>query len=544
MPIERPRLRSRMRVAWFDATPPDEAKRIFEERELLVSSCTDADLQDPAYLAGLSAVVFTQRPDKPLQIGSGLKKHAVRLLDYDCRIILRPALDQVSIITNVVDELKLPTAGLPPQEAAKLEKWQPAKAGDPPPPYARIFHETVPWNNVANFLLAGPPGNAPASTSSLKLKVDERDDAGRTHDFKLPSESEILIRRAFWDCADVHLVPMALGDGRSGVPVYRAYAELQPGHAKGQIGMWPQPYFVKIGSRRKIFEEYENYEDNVDPYLPFHLGPHLVHERCCLGAHEGVIVGDYVEESESLRDSARKGCAAAAIACLFDRTLLGWYRHASEIQVPLSERLLASFPRPRKIDPSRFARARELGATRDVSQLRDLFQRCDSVPVLVGPIHGDLHSANVRVRATDAIAIDFGAHCTFPLVYDAACLEASLLVEGFGDDQRDIQEWLTSLEPLYDISPLNPLRPTNPKNRSSWFHACVRQIRHYARQWERGKLQYAGALAVALLVKASKDKDATEPEASRRAAAYVLAERVLSLNFGSQPTASVNVAAS
>ena len=495
-----------------------------------------------AFLAGLSGVVFTQRADKPLQIAASLKKHGLRLLDFDCRIILRPAPNQVSIITNIVDELRLPTAGLPALEAAKLDKWQPAARGDPPPPHARLFHESVPWSNVANFIVESPPGNAPAPISSLAVKVDERDDAGKTHRSQLRPESELLIRRAFWDCTDVHLVPMPVNDGRSGVPVYRAYAELAPGHMKGQIGGWPQPYFVKIGNRYKIFDEYENYEDNVDPYIPFHLGPHLVPERCCLGAHEGIIVGDFVEESESLRDSARRGCASAAIACLFDRTLLGWYRHAREIQTPLSEGMLQYFPQ--KIDAARVARARQLGATKDIRQLREFFQRCTSVPVLVGPLHGDLHSANVRVRATDAIVIDFGSHRNFPLVYDAACLEASLLVEGFGDDQRDVQDWLKSLEPLYDLSPLDRFPPTNPKNRSFWFHACIRQIRHYARQWERGGgPQYAAALAVALLKKARKDKDAPEPEASRRAAAYVLAERVLLLTFGSQPTAQRSMAA-
>ncbi len=39
--------------------------------------------------------------------------------------------------------------------------------------------------------------------------------------------------------------------------------------------------------------------------------------------------------------------------------------------------------------------------------------------------------------------------------------------------------------------------------------------------------QYAAALALALLVKATKSPKTPEPEASRRAAAYVLAERLL-----------------
>jgi len=106
--------------------------------------------------------------------------------------------------------------------------------------------------------------------------------------------------------------------------------------------------------------------------------------------------------------------------------------------IPISEGLLARFPR--KINANRMAKARELGATLDITALRGLFEGCTSSPVLVGPIHGDLHSGNVRVRATDAIVIDFVQHRDYPLVFDAACLEASLLVEGFANDKRSPQE--------------------------------------------------------------------------------------------------------
>jgi hypothetical protein len=180
------------------------------------------------------------------------------------------------------------------------------------------------------------------------------------------------------------------------------------------------------------------------------------------------------------------------------------------------------------------AKARELGATIDIKVLRGLFEHCTSTPVLVGPIHGDLHSGNVRVRATDAIVIDFVQHRDYPLVYDAACLEASLLVEGFANDKRSPQEWLESLKPLYETPPLEgpAVNQANPKNRSFWFHANVHQIRRYARQWEFGPNQYAGVLALALLIKAVKDPNAPEREAYRRAGAYLIAEKILSKTFG------------
>lgn len=535
MPIGLNRLRGRKQVAWLGAVPPEEAKRVFEEREYLVTPCSHLDLQNPAFLAGLSAVVFTQSAEKPLQIAKDLEAHARRLLDYDCLTVLRPAPNGLSILINVIHELKLPTVGLPQMpQTEKISKWQNPKDGEPPLPYARYFEESIPWSTVANFVSESPTGAAP--NHALNITIDDRVDCnGKRQTSELSDEEKLLLRRAFADCADVHLVPM--DDGHSGVGVFRAYVEL----AGGLEGKWPQPHFVKMGNRARIFAEYKIYEENVDPYVPFHLGPHLVRDRCCLGASEGIIVGDYVEESESLRDCACAGRSASAIACLFDRTLLGWHRQARAVSSTLSKGLRF----PRKIDSRRLARARELGATLDLTQLRALFECCTSTPVLVGPIHGDLHAANVRVRATDAIVIDFAAHRNQPLVYDAACLEASLLVEGFADDGRNVQEWLQSLDSLYEHPPFDfAVTPANPKNRSFWFHACVQQIRRYARQWECGRDQYAGALAIALLNKARKDADVTEPEASRRAVAYVLAERVLAKTFGPQLAAQAAAVAS
>jgi len=342
----------------------------------------------------------------------------------------------------------------------------------------------------------------------------------------LDDEARLLIQRAFWDCADINLVKTT--EGHSGATVYHAHAEL----TAGVHGPWPQPYFVKIGKRAKILTEYTKYEQHVDPYIPFHLGPQLEPERCCLGATQGIIVGDFVEESEDLLDCACEGRAAAAIACLFDRTLQGWHRAARKDGTSIAERFTQWFPKA--IGNDRFECARTLGAQRSLADLQTLFQRCDSKPVFVGPIHGDLHAANVRVRATDAIVIDFFRHgCNLPLLYDAACLEASLLVDGFRQDNRDITEWMSSLRVLYDESLLDGTLPhVSPKNQSCWFHTCVRQIRRYARQWECRNLQYAGALGLALLQKAVKDKDALDLEGSRRAAAYVLAEQVLSIAFG------------
>jgi len=532
MAIELVRVRDRKQVAWLREPPPAEAKQVFEERDYYVESagCTDEQLQDDAFLSGLSAVIFTQSAAKPLQITKDLEIHGRRLLDFDCRIVLYSMpVNGASILANKLNELRIPTAGLPTQEAATLNKWQ-RPTGDPPLPYARYFDSSVPWYRIANFLSDNPSG--PAPHSALNVTIDPHVDRdGKQAKIVLTEPAKLLLQRAFADCSDLHLTP--LDGGRSKVCVFKACAEL-----KGGIhGQWPQPHFVKIGSREKVFAEYEVYEAHVDPYVPFHLGPHLVSERCCLGATEGIIVGDYVEESESLYSCASDGRSASAIACLFDRTLLGWHRRASKVDISISEGLLKEFPR--KIDSERLKCAQQLGAEKTLAELRELFLRCKAIPVLAGPIHGDLHAANVRVRANDAIVIDFFAHKQdYPLLCDAAALEASLLVDGFGDlDQNwsieDIKKWIESLSPLYNGSPLElGLGHANPKSKSFWFHACVRQIRRYARQWEYGGgKQYAAALALALLRKATKDAHVPEPQASRRATAYLLAERLLVASF-------------
>jgi hypothetical protein len=528
MSIELNRVRGRKQVAWLNMEPDAEARRILEEREYLVARCTDDNLRDPVYLAGLTGVAFYQSPEKPIRIVRELESHARRLLDYDCRVIVRLSAGGTAIAKNAVASLKLPTVGLPAAAAGPKE-------GEPPLPCVRYFDIAAPWSSIANFITGSPAG--PPPNAALKIVIDDRIDAsGKRSKCVLRDELDLLVRRAFADCALVHLVPIE--GGHSGVSVYRAYAEL----AGGLEGLWPQPHFIKLGDRSKVLHEYKIYEENVDPYVPFHLGPHLIRERCCLGAKDGILVGDYVDESESLRDCACTGRSATAIACLFDRTLAGWHRQARQVPQSLSAGLMGKFPFIDRAS-ARMNRARELGAAQSLKTLKELFRRCTSQPVLVGPIHGDLHAANVRVRASDAIVIDFAAHRNLPLVFDAACLEASLLIEGFAGDHRDAQEWLKSVQDIYSAPVLDAVRAhPNPKDRSFWFITSIHQIRRYARQWECGHDQYAAALALALLIKASKDLNAPEPEASRRAGAYVLAERVLSSTFGAGGVHQASVA--
>lgn len=522
-------LRARRNVGCLGGDLSADDIRAFVDHDFSIESCTEEKLQNHAYLSGLAAVVFTQNPEKPLQIVRLLEDHAKLLLDFDCRIFVRLANNARSIVINCIDRLELPPAALFPDEQAKLGNWMPKEqkgGGDALLPHVYICSVKLPV--IAKLIIGSPTGHAP--NADLNIDIENAKNGKLTRE--LDSSEILLLQRAFWDCSKIHLLPMT--DGLSEESVFRAYVEpLRPQYGPSL----PLPFLVKIGSRNNILIEYKNYEESVRSYIPFHLGPRLDLDRCCLGANKGVIVGDFVEESESLRDCARDGRAAYAIAGLFNRTLRGWHFNSkADESCSLADQLLEIFPN--EIPTHRLLRAKKLGALLEIEDLRKLFERCNLKPVRIGLIHGDLHAMNVLVRAADAIVIDFFKHDKKPLVYDAACLEAGLLIDSFTKDtkdkidEKDILAWLQSIEQLYDFSKYTAQMYCHPKDSSYWFYTCVHQIRLYAIRMECHKGQYAAALALALLKKASKDLSFSDSMEYCRAGAYVLAERILVSTFG------------
>ena len=56
----------------------------------------------------------------------------------------------------------------------------------------------------------------------------------------------------------------------SGAPAFKAHAALQAGLVpQGAAGAYPHLYFVKVGPRKKIVEEYDNYSSYIFEYVPF-----------------------------------------------------------------------------------------------------------------------------------------------------------------------------------------------------------------------------------------------------------------------------------
>jgi hypothetical protein len=170
--------------------------------------------------------------------------------------------------------------------------------------------------------------------------------------------------------------------------------------------------------------------------------------------------------------------------------------------------------------------AKQLGTPLSFDELQRAVAAIPKSKMLVGPIHGDLHASNVRVRGTDAIVIDFLASKRGAILRDPATLEASLLVECL-KEPTTLKAWFAEVDDLYapnkfDMSPLAG-HPTSP---AAWFRMCVRLVRLQAREMERDAGQYARALAMALVHKASK-LTSDPGEAERRGAAYFFGARLL-----------------
>jgi len=522
----------RARIAFFKELPLASDLVRFKERKFECVPCTEEDLQNPEFVALLDAVIFSQKPEKRNALGPVLRATIPLLLNNDVRVYVRIAQDPDK--TNVARKLVIdtlldfsaPLANLSPAEWDRIPKASKEREGSNLAPYVYIFDSNENWASIAHTVCDHPAGNTPYTD----LNFDGHDIS--TLGQEGHEERLLLLRRAFSDCHTLHLEPMP--DGLSGAPVFKAYASLR----QPLVGDWPYLHLVKIGSRKKIADEYDKYVGRALDYVPFHLGPRLRLERCNLGSTQGVLVGDFVEGTEPIRDSAPAGRASHAIANLFDKTLGTWRKQARKD----SDRTLGQFLEGKWLDekngqeislpPSRAITVSRLGGTPIVGPLREIFNRCSQSKVWSGPTHGDLHATNVLVRGSDAIIIDFEKmKDEFPILYDPASLEGGLLVEGFGGDRRskdDPGKLLDSISRLYALKALNnsvdPCHATDP---SSWFYDCVGQIRTLSRHAQRCDGQYALVLAVCLIRKGCNPHSFEPAYENLRAISFILGQQIL-----------------
>ena len=157
--------------------------------------------------------------------------------------------------------------------------------------------------------------------------------------------------------------------------------------------------------------------------------------------------------------------------------------------------------------------------------------------LLWGPIHGDLHADNIRVRGSDAILIDFCSARVGPLLADPAALEVSLAIRAPSNNEYfNHNAWIRTMDSLFSQDALRmPPAIYDPTEQYAWIASCIRQIRLHALPMQRKKGQYAHVLAYYFLQAAIKDpkidsiSDPHAHENFRRAYAYAVADKLIDM---------------
>ena len=541
----------RAKIAFVGGLPQAEYLTRFRERNFWCEACTPRKLRGSAYAAQLDAVIWTQDPKKLNTLPRELRAIAANLLNHDVRVYIRLTTDENRtdtprrLVVNALLEAAIPVAKLLRSEWETTPENRRERENSFLSPCIYIFEPASSWMDIAALVCdhpAGPP-------QKPDLKVDETFLRNR---FGSDGHAErvMLLKRAFWNCSELQLT--LLGGGMSGAPVLKAYASLDAGFytrvaplveavQPGVTGPYPHLYFVKIGPRKKIVDEYDRYCGYIFEYVPFHLGPRLRRDRCNLGATQGILVGDFVEGAESLVACARGERCGHAISNLFDKTLGCWRRQKSlDTTLSLSRYLENKW----RIDgsnalialpPARANIVSNLGGNTDVAALKRIFELHGNTSALIAPAHGDMHASNVLVRHGDAILIDFEKlEDHYPLTYDPASLEGGLLVEGFISDLKKNRftpnDLVRLVEPLYEQAALQGgTTHCQRGDPTEWYYNVVNQIRTLSWSAENKPGQYALTLALCLIRKGCnthENLEAGAPSVSR-AIAFFFGQKLL-----------------
>ncbi len=499
---------TRHKVIWYGADPPVACASLFTERGLdleLHRFATNAIID----LREVRAAVFAYDPRKPRLLEDNLLHSASAALDHGAKLIA------------VADSASFR------QTQAILRRIE---LGDRVEPLL-----LAPEYQIAQSAAQHRPG--PKAVGGLVIVGDQ-----------LSPGSEILFQRAFADCRQITVTRLP---GGWSADVFCVHALL----ADHDAGPRPLPFLAKVDSREKIDRELVNYDTYVSGFVPFGNRPNLAHGRCVCGATQGILVGTYVERSDSLVSVAKRGEAASAIYSLFDEALRGWRLQAlhapqyvaySDEKAPQSS-VAQSFImgnnrrtlfEPRLIQEHRRNLARRLGVTRTPEQLRTVLLQLPPIPHRRGPIHGDLHASNICIHKQSAILIDFYSTEIGPMVMDPAALEVSLVFDGFAASEAHVgghpqlrhsprDEWMGFVDDMYCEEYLvkPPPSAVAPDPRE-WLWNVVRQIRMLALASTCHAFEYTSALAIQLLRRASHR--AVDPgDDFRRAYAYLVADRLL-----------------
>jgi hypothetical protein len=374
-------------------------------------------------------------------------------------------------------------------------------------------------------------GNVPASEIAENIA---RHDAGRhanialeiktPKDVDLSVDSIFFIRRAFNDCVSVVLSSMPGGRSADAFSVQATLID-------SDAGPRPMPFFIKLDAPEKISTEATNYRLYASHHIPWYLRPNLDPSRCLYGVKCGILVGSFVEHSQSLWDIVINGGGVRYLHLLYEDTLLGWRSQAYK-NPPRSVRManaLANVFKWENMPKKNVDQAKEHGL---VCEPKEIWEKLISLPELqlrIAPIHGDMHAENVRVRNNDAIIIDLANVRLGPLSADIASMEVWLAfqVPKVQDDIPDRARWTVLLSELF--SPKNIPKPPSLESVDcdlDWLRSCVRQTRMIAASVCDNDTEYATALAIYLL-RHSSFSDDNEEDLYRRGYAYFIGSKLV-----------------
>lgn len=334
-------------------------------------------------------------------------------------------------------------------------------------------------------------------------------------DLNLDQSQEFLLKRAFSDCKSIAL--KSLTGGRS-ASVFEVRATLQ----FSEVGPRPMPFFAKLDDASDILQEQQCYESYASQHIPYHLRPNLDYTRCIAGVQKGILVGNFVDRSESLWDAVQAGKGPRSIDALFEDTLFGWRRQAYRNPTHRG-RVVGALPKVFRFEnvvADHVTKAAEFGPVKAPRELWEDLLGLEELDLRFAPMHGDMHGLNVRVRDNDAIIIDLAKTCSGPLCADLASLDVWLSFEP-PSEVPDRSAWLDLVKNLYSPTGLSR-PPINEPGDSGmdWLHGSIRKIRmHSAAICE--PVEYQTAIALYLLRRACYPARGNHVEdAFRRAAAY------------------------
>lgn len=514
----------RSKIFWLGEIRPETQEFIELLQFSVDNTSSTARLKDDGFLEGLAAVVFAQDAKKPMSILPDINSYAPRLLDFDCLVFALASNAGLESVVNVLTAARIPSiwATSGPEQFAAFDGQAVRDLtvdGEPPLPHMRLYRASGPSEqHIAKLVHQYASSVIPASGNPKEFQIVISGSGS------ISTEERLLLRRSFHDCSRVDLTKIE--GGRSGARVFMAQALVRG----APVGRRTLPFFVKLAERTKIITEWFNYELYVEQYIPFHLAPRLIPDRCGLGAYRGILVGDFVDESESLRLCSRGGRAVGPLGGLFERTLRGWHLHAVRRRESLYSAMKGIVAG--SIPAARLTAAKALGARGSFEDLKEELRKRGKEWVIWGPRHADLHADNICVRGNDAILIDFYCTRLGPILDDPAALEVSLTVGVPLADDFDKVAWTDIMESLYSQAALEvPPSGSVSAHRYEWLAKSIRQIRLHALPLQQENGQYARLLALRFLQAATKDPKALPPEDFRRTSAFCFAGKLLDIKW-------------